>query len=138
MNVTSSWDEFRSKSQHVPRNKMSPQNKCCVVSICISWTCHSRILRPPWRRRWCGTHVGDITTCFQSIVFSVLSSNCLLPLLPLNPCTVARQGLVSSRSQTCRVGGVLSSFVCHCQTSKASCAVLCKYFKDLTLVTVIF
>lgn len=105
--------------------------------FCISWTCHSRIMRPPWRRKWCGTHLGDIITCFQIIVFSVLWSNCLLPLLPLNPCTVARQGPVSSRSQTCRVGA-LSSSVCNCQTSKASCAGLCKYFMDLTLVTAYF
>lgn len=94
-------------------------------------------MRPPGRRKWYGTHLGDIITCFQIIVFSVLWSNCLLPLLPLNPCTVARQGPVSSQSQTCRVG-VSSSSVCNCQMSKASCAVLCKYFMDLTLVTVIF
>lgn len=94
-------------------------------------------MRPPGRRKWYGTHLGDIITCFQIIVFSVLWSNCLLPLLPLNPCMVARQGPVSSQSQTCRVG-VSSSSVCNCQMSKASCAVLCKYFMDLTLVTVIF
>ena len=71
--------------------RMSPQSKGCVV--CLHFVSAEPVIPELWDHlgeRWSGTwHWGNIM-CFQMIVVHVFPSNCVLPLLLFEPCTVTR------------------------------------------------
>ena len=100
--------------------RMSLQSKRCVV--CLHFVSAGPAIPELWdhlEERWSGTWHWDNIMCFQIIVVHVLRSNCLLPLLPFEPCTVTRWRLWTPDSEHVGWGSCPIFMWFNCQVSKA-------------------